>query len=310
MGNPILNLAESVLGRNYRLAKAIYKWKQARQLEKSPGPPILIFNMGKVGSKSVRLSLENRPGLGSQVYHAHYLTRERQREAEAKRKKHFRTSRHAYLRRAWLNEFLLEEYEKSTPEKRWKLVTLTREPVGRNLSTLFENLLLKKLDDGRFEIRSDYYDIDVPIILGIENTDELTRLFMEKVRHDSPLDFFDRELKAVFGIDVYAREFPKAKGYDIYEGRNCDLLLIRLESLNACHQEALAAFLGIPDFRLTDTNIGAEKDYAPLYKSLKEAIVLPEEYLDKLYGSKYTRHFYTEAEIEKFRSKWERKPVV
>ena len=52
------------------------------------------------------------------------------------------------------------------------------------------------------------------------------------------------------------------------------------------------------------TNVGSAKVYAPLYKEFKNSIVLPESYVDRMYTSKYMRHFYSEEEIARFREKW------
>ena len=137
----------------------------------------------------------------------------------------------------------------------------------------------------------------------------LRDLFFDRLNHDSPLVFFDRELKGVFGVDVFASEFPKSKGYKIYEDEKADVLVIRLESINDCAEEAFKDFLDINNFTLVNTNIGREKIYASIYKEFKETINLPVSYLDKFYNSKYMRHFYSEAEIEKFRAKWYRSGI-
>jgi len=93
-------------------------------------------------------------------------------------------------------------------------------------------------------------------------------------------------------------------GYRIYRRNNVDLLLIRLENLNQCAAAAFKEFLDIDGFTLIDANVASEKVYAPLYKEMKGRIRLPESYLDAMYQSKYTRHFYSEEEIRRFRERW------
>ena len=136
---------------------------------------------------------------------------------------------------------------------------------------------------------------------------KLSDLFFERLNHDTPLVFFDRELKSVFGVDVFASEFPKSEGFKIYKSEKADALVIRLENLNHCFKEAFKKFLNINNFTLENTNIGKAKVYASIYKKFKETIHLPDNYLDKFYNSKYMRHFYTEMEIEGFREKWYRR---
>ena len=130
------------------------------------------------------------------------------------------------------------------------------------------------------------------------------KISLAKVNHDSPLTFFDRELKIVFDIDVFASNFPKSKGYKIYEGEKADLLLIRLEDLNRCARDAFEDFLNIDKFTLESVNIGSQKKYALIYQKLKESIRLPDAYIDRMYQSKYMHHFYTTQEIQKFETKW------
>lgn len=261
--------------------------------------------MGKVGSKTVRRSLAALE-LNMPIYHAHFLTKTRIKETEKRRKKFFRTERYSYLKRPWLYQFLRKHIETGLNGHKWKIVTLTREPIARNISTFFENLQVEPIGpNGQYEIQSDYYSID-PIVVDLADMQTLIHLFFESVKHNSPLVFFDRELKGVFGIDVFADEFPKSRGYKIYEKEKADLLVMRVENLNACAREAFKAFLGIDNCILVNTNIGSEKVYAPIYKKFKETIRLPDSYLDTFYNSKYMRHFYSPEEIEMFRKKWSR----
>jgi hypothetical protein len=296
----ILGLAK----KNYHFAKFYYIYKRRKEIKKFRGSPVIIFQMGKVGSKTVRKSLEalslNRP-----FYHSHLLTKQRIEETEQKRKKFFRTPRQSYLQRPWLNLFLRKQIEKGLDEgKKWKVITLTREPISRNISTFFENLEIRQLDvKNQYEISSDYYDIK-PLIIRQHEVYRLVDIFFDRLNHDTPLEFFDRELKDVFGIDVYATEFQKKDGYQIYTNMNVDVLLIRLENLNECAGVAFKSFLNIDDFKLVNENIGSKKIYAPLYEKFKKDILLPDSYLDKFYNSKFMRHFYSEEEIENFIAKW------
>ncbi|MFH1932395.1 MAG: putative capsular polysaccharide synthesis family protein [Pseudomonadota bacterium] len=238
------------------------------------------------------------------IYHVHFLTHDRIAETEAKRRKYFRTERYSYLKRPWLYQYLRKQIDRGLNGKKWKIVTLTREPIGRNISTFFENLEINLLSPGdQYEIKSDYYDIDHTVV-KLDDMQELTSLFFDRLNHDVPLVFFDRELKGVFGIDVFASDFPKSEGYKIYEGKQADVLLIRLENLNECACDALKKFLNINGFTLTNTNIGRKKDYALIYQKFKDSIALPDAYINKMYGSKYMRHFYSEEEIQRFEAKW------
>ena len=291
------------LQRNYYIAKFYYIFRHRVEIKRHSKAPVIIFQMGKVGSKSIKRSLEAL-NLDMAIYHSHLLTKERIAETEKSRKKFFRTERESYLKRPWLNQFLRKEIRKKHDGKKWNVITLTRDPIARNVSAFFENLQVDIIDsNGTFQIRSDYFNISRSLV-SLDNVEVLIDLFFEKLRHNSPLEFFEKELKEAFGVDVYASEFPKSRGYKIYQNTLADVLLIRLENLSSCAQEAFNEFLNINNFILKSENIGAQKIYAPLYKKFLQTITWPESYLDTFYESKFMKHFYTENEIEGFRDNW------
>jgi hypothetical protein len=303
LGKQILLWMLVLSKRNYRFAKFYYMHKRHTELKQHAGLPLIIFQMGKVGSKSVKRTLEALE-LDMPIYHSHLLTQARIDETEEQRRKFFLTDRESYLKRPWLNQFLRNQIIKGRGKHKWKIITMTRDPIARNLSTFFENLKVRAVNNtGSFEIQSDYYSI-LPFVLSLDDVDTLFNLFFDKLRHDTPLVFFDRELKGVFRIDVYAEKFPKSIGYHIYQNNLADVLLIRLEDLNSCAPQAFKEFLGIEDFTMKRENIGANKIYAELYEKFKETIPLPKSYLDKFYKSKFMQHFYTEQEINRFQKRW------
>lgn len=287
----------------YPTAKAAYMWRMGRAYRSHSEGPILVLQMGKVGSKSVQAGLQ-AVDLNRAIYHAHFLSPERTARTEDERRKFFRTEQYSYLRRPWLNQFLLRMFQEKDDGRKWKLITLTREPVGRNISAFFENLEVTPREaDGEFEISSDYYRIK-PTIVSVDRPQEVAKMFFGRATHDSPLKFFDREIKDIFGIDVLGSGFSPLKGYGIYEGDRADLLVLRLESLDECAGRAFAEFLGIQDFKVINRNIGAKKVYAPLYDAFKRNAVIGSEYADTLYESRFMRTFYSSEEIASARAKW------
>lgn len=286
----------------YPTAKARYMWRMRRAYRRYPHGPILLLQMGKVGSKSVQTGLEalhlDRP-----VYHSHFLSEARTAQTEKQRRKFFRTDRYAYLLRPWLNQFLIRMFRDDPESRTWKLVTLTREPVGRNISAFFENLDVVERDGGAFEITSDYYGIE-PTVVTPDDVGKLAELFFTRATHDSPVKFFDREIRDIFGIDVLKSGFPIDKGYEIYRNGRVELLVIRLESLVHVVAPAMHEFLGIEDFRLINSNIGAKKVYAPLYDAFKKHVVIDTDYAGKLYDSEYMRTFYSQDEIRAAKDTW------
>jgi hypothetical protein len=292
-----------VAQRNYKFAKRYYIFKCHKDIKRCRKPPVIVYQMGKVGSSTIQRSLKAL-NLDVPIFHVHYLSKSRVEELEKERQKYFRTEKFGLLKRPWMYQFLREELIKRFDGKKWKILSLTRDPVARNISAFFENLEFKQISEQtEFEVKSDYYNID-PIIIKSDDLEKLAILFFDRFKHDSPLDFFDRELKSVFGIDVYSSDFPKTKGYKIYSGEKADAVIIKLEYLNQCVQLAFKEFLNLENFTLINTNIGNQKDYAAFYSQFKDFIIFPNHYLNKMYQSKYMQHFYSDEEIKQFRYKW------
>jgi hypothetical protein len=305
-GNRLIKTMLEPLEWFYPSAKALHMWRLRREFNTHSEDPILILQMGKVGSKSVEAGLDALE-MNRSIYHAHFLSRERTAETELQRRKFFRTERQSYLQRPWLNQFILQTFEETRDTRRWKLITLTREPVARNISAFFENLEVVPCDtDGGFEVSSDYYQIE-PTVVSVGDLSDLEKMFFERARHDSPVKFFDREIKDIFGIDVLASGFSTEKGYEIYSSSKADLLVLRLESLADCSRDAFAEFLGIDDFQIINRNIGTEKVYASLYSAFKRGAAFDSDYVNTLYNSDYMKTFYSGAEIDAARARWQMK---
>jgi len=288
---------------SYPSAKALFKWRLERAYRGNDQGPILILQMGKVGSKSVKAGLDARK-LDRPIYHSHFLSEKRTAETERQRLRYFRTDLHTYLFRPWTNQFVLQKFRQQRDNYTWSIITLTREPVARNISAFFENLFVEPTErDGEFRISSDYYGIE-PITVSVDDVGKLSNLFFDRARHDSPMHFFDTEIKDLFGIDVIGTGFAIDKGYQIYKADRVELLVLRLEDLATCAGTAFREFLGFEDFQLINTNIGAKKVYAPLYDAFKKQVVVDSAYLDELFDSDYMRTFYSTEEIRAAKIKW------
>lgn len=263
--------------------------------------PLIVFSMGKVGSSTIKTSLK-AAGLDMYIYHVHVLTQDAMEKVE-KTYKQFFSKMQIYPHHLWESQWLRKKIVKGSQEdKKWKVVALVRDPVARNISAFFENLEVELLDsDYRYKIKSTY---NFEITLEIKDIEKLVELFIEKFDHDTPLIWFDSQLKPIFGIDVFSSGFPTSKGYKIYEGELADLLVLRLENLNECARDAFQEFLNIRGLTLIRANVASEKPYYPIYSKFLDSAILPESYLAKMYNSKYTQYFYNQEEVNTFRAKW------
>lgn len=249
---------------------------------------IIVHQMGKVGSSTVCESLK-RNKIGFPVVHTHFLEPKKlQLRLNSISSNENKIDRHLIT-----SLLVLDAIRDSS--KKIKIVTLVREPIARNISAFFES------------INRYIYNFNHRYKKGNIDTEDLVKSFLKKFPHQFPLNWFDKEMKAVFGIDVYKRNFDFDKGYQIYgheNSQNLELLLIKLEKLNDCHEFAFSDFFGLDNFILEHKRLGSDQKYADLYNQFKNSIKLSEGYAENLYNSKYVRHFYSREEIDSFKDKW------
>ncbi|HWQ93116.1 MAG TPA: putative capsular polysaccharide synthesis family protein [Clostridia bacterium] len=225
--------------------------------------PVLVYQMGKVGSSSVRWSLlQQYPGAALHLHffapdHPDYQVRRLYRWAIAERRP-------------------------------VNVISLTREPIGRNVSAFFQNF---KRDTG------------VPFAQSTFSLRELRTLFLSKARHDTPLVWFDRHTFRHFGIDVFETPFPES-GVALYTRHNVRLLVLRSELADDQKEAAIREFLALPGFKLQNFNVGAQKEYAATYKAFRAQVTLPPDYVERMCQSKYFNHFYDRTTINAVRQRW------
>ncbi len=124
---------------------------------------------------------------------------------------------------------------------------------------------------------------------------------------DYQLIWFDTEMKAILGIDVFEHPFDKEGGYSIIKQDNIELLLLKVERLSKL-EPVIGEFVGAPHFRLLRANEADDTPLKYLYKNVKDNIKIPEETLTELYkkSNTFMDHFYTEEEKDGFYKKWSR----
>jgi hypothetical protein len=244
--------------------------------------------MGKVGSQTIIASLRGA-GIRKPIIHIHDLSKEGIEKSELKKS----CIKNGNLR-YWRNIYMQKKIATMRSIcKKWKIITLTRDPVARNISTYFHNIqslwfpdLIKRYENGSLIIR------------------DIEKKFFEVIEHKRPVEWFDCELKNLFDIDVFRDSFPKDKGFKIYKKDNIEVLVIKLEKLNECGIEALKKFLGEANYLLINKNRFQDKEYKSIYEEFNKRIRLPDEYLEGLYNTKYMKYFYTIDEINNFKRKW------
>ncbi len=250
---------------------------------------ILVYQMGKVGSTTVYHSLKNQLFL-TPAFHVHCLgDRDLQEHEQAYLSKGENPNDFTYLRHG---KFLRKKLDEPS-NIQWKIITLVRDPIARDISMFFQ------------QIHRNFPN-------GLE-TEEIVNLlqkhfasFEESQERDR--NWFKREIKHNFKINIYDFDFDKQKGYSIIKKENTAVLIIRLESLNDCFNLAIKELInGKKSWYLTPKNIGANKQYNAQYLEVVRQIKIPRDICQKIYSSQHIQHFYTKEMIKKMSDKWAKK---
>jgi hypothetical protein len=283
--------------------KLLHEWNTRRKGEETlrsldrvlltADPMLLVHQMGRAGSMTTVNTLRHA-GIDLPIFHTHWLNpasvQKRQNWVEHLPESHRPLNVRVGARIA---DHLQQQ---GTGSRDWKLVSVFREPVARNVSVFFLSIDAF-VDNFHQRYRK-----------GEVGNEELLAIFLEKFPHDQPLEWFNQEIEAVFGIDILDHPAQKERGYQIIHSSNIHLLLIKLEELNACYRQAFQEFLGVEVPELRNTHITEQDPGKSMYTDFVSNTVFPADYLEKMYTSDFAQHFYTEQELSRFREKWSGKP--
>jgi len=178
------------------------------------------------------------------------------------------------------------------------IVTIIREPISREVSSFFQNIEFHKkiLENKNLEV----------------DVQKAHRILNQKLESDicNQLEsWFDIEIMNNFGIDVFSKSFDHKKKYMIFQNKKIDLLLLKMEDLDAVFPEAIKEFLGLSStFPLTKSNLADQKYYSKAYKEVKNKTKLNTEAIKGIINSQYFSHFYSH-EKDMVIQKWSNKQL-
>jgi len=267
----------------------------------SKNPPILVYSMPKSGTSTIWTTLK---GTTSQkVYKLHHLSDDglkfiQQENSLSKSKKLIDINVVASLIRKKIDR---------NPHICWRVITSTREPIAQAISELFQGI-----DTHRPFLMTDQGSVDVEKAMNFL-TEKFTTFDESRNSYKSwfSLVWFDWELKPLLDIDVYSSPYSHNKGYAIFESSKAKVLLIRVEDLNRSFQNALNDFLNANEsFEMKQSNLSSRKEYREDqafykdYQYIKNNFKISRDICEKIYSTKYARHFYSEDECRQFIQRW------
>lgn len=186
-----------------------------------------------------------------------------------------------------------------------KFITAVRDPIAFLISFLYQAI---SFVDHAYYRWDCIRDIDTSIQ---ENFDaqKILDLILEDAQKDD-LMFIESNIANFIQnfcnhiVDIKKYPFDKEKGYSIIKEGNIEVFVYQLEKLDSLISE-ISSFLGhdIPEWE--KSNRSSEKWITDSYQQAKKELKFTEEYLDSLYDSTYTKHFYSEEDIKKYKEKWQ-----
>lgn len=259
-------------------------------------PPVLVYQMGKVGSTSVWETL-TRSALPNPLYKVHYLSDQGIEEGGSVFSHllgvpgtlpHSDAVREVRARLA------------AEPGQPWKVVSLVRDPIARDVSSFVQI------------VHFVHPELTQPTVQEARIARAAAMQFlMYREAESYHSRWFDMEVRQMFGIDVFDTPFDhEHKRLHVSRG-NVDLMVLRLEDLDATLPANLAWFLGVPEENIRSTYASSRhpEKIAPaydrdIYRRIVRQVRVPRSRSKPVYESRFARHFYTADEIDRFAARW------
>ena len=251
--------------------------------------PILVYQMGKVGSSTIIETLKQLD-LNVPILHLHTLDPNELKRAIRKQRQ---SSSHFLPSHLLTSKILISKMQRDIFPCR--VITLTREPIARAISFVFEDWHKKISDaltsDGTFE--------------NEQVVSAITRILSEKNGHSDPGIWFHNELNENLNVDVFSVPYDLEKGFRIISRDSVSVLIIRVEDLNRSLVSALIEYLELEneDFQIRQKNIGKKKWYANSLSNLKTSFTISVSTANRILSSEYVEHFYA-REKSSLMKKW------
>lgn len=182
--------------------------------------------------------------------------------------------------------------EESEP---YLIIAGVRDPVARNLSYFFQT----HRDNYRNDVKmlANNYQGEycyIPSHVNDLKTDQVIDFFLNWGQLYSLNDWMTEFLEI-----TQINTFDQVQGYQFYERGPHTLLVYTLEKLNE-NEETLKNYFGIP--RLIHGNDAQKRDYASVYRAVKEEIIYPPKYLQILLDAPWLKIFYDSETRQKWKS--------
>lgn len=231
---------------------------------------ILTHTYGKVGSTAIHKAINKQPGY--QSFQTHVISEEG-----------VAASRSSYSEEQEQIHQLVGEALRHAlglyPERQVRVITLVRDPVARAVSDLFEN-------PARIVGTEAIREVSLEKLVAIA-TEQISASL------DYTERWFDREVSDLLNLDLFARDFDRVTGFQIYRDGRFELLPGKLEQLADNGAGYLGRFLDHGrDFPIPNTRARSTTTEVSIYQQVRRSLKLPAGILDAVYSSRVCIEFH------------------
>jgi hypothetical protein len=189
---------------------------------------------------------------------------------------------------------------------RWRVVTLTREPVAHLVSVLFHHLdvFVRLARAGPTPCLDALHAFAVDTLQRWAATPAAIDREPARAALTLASRWFDEEPAASLGLDVYAAPFPFDRGHARHRTARADVVVLRVEDLGWAAPDAMRWLCGIERFVVPAENRAQDRASGPLYAEYLRTYRFPAPLVAAIYDTRYARHFYTDAERAALAERW------
>lgn len=259
-------------------------------LERAGRPPVVVFSWSKTGSSSAFDTLR-RSHLRRPVYHVHELDD----AVEDRLAVNAATGDNLGLHPRELQAVRRLRSQLAAGDVRFSLVTLVRDPMSRAISSFFQRHHSTGIDMTRPSPEPEAVQATVDLLH--EHLPALIR---------STDAWFDRQMVAVFGLDLFDQPFDVDLGYACYREERFDQAVLRLDRFGSVYRDALEPLLGRSVGPVRQLNISSSKRYEAHRRATLELFRATPDEIDLAAGSRVLQHYFAPHERDALVRGWRR----
>ena len=250
--------------------------------------PIIVFTMGKVGSRAIVEAIE-RNGIFPMDLHWLNSTYHTIKDANLFYKNKYRRKIYEIIHNCFL--YILMFFQK----KKIKVITVFRDPIEVRHSFLFQDLHL---------FLFDYFGTNKDIVRANSDENFLFKIMNTYLKEYYFKNYLENEVCKIFKLDKNNLDFNKKNGIGYFKSKKYEILFLTQEKMDS-NIISIEKFLGI-DLEIKRINDSREKWYYPIKNKFQERTKYEELYLRNFYKNNNVNIFYSDEEIEGFIKKWKK----